>query len=355
LVSALNVADLQKPQNRKLIMNIKYAFIGITIFLSTDAHANDSTSKLQDMIDDLGGDMALMSYNNGRTLKCVQGGTKRITVRFGEKTSTYSAYYDNCKEKNVVRDSIYEIETSGDKVVRDDVKPNNNKQLYDAALTNNINQVKTQLNNKADVNISYSMSLQGGGNLDRFTPLMGAATNGNLEIAKLLIKEGAWINFMNSDVRNALWYATNTGKLDLVKFLVDKGAYINISDLSGTTPLMLAAINGDSEIIKLFIKRKVNLDMKHNDGDSALMFAIANGHSRVAKLLIDAGADLNITNKYGVTALIICAVENNIEIAKYLIKNKAKTDAKTDFGKSALEIASAKGYAELVNILSEQK
>jgi ankyrin repeat protein len=325
------------------------------ILIGVEAYAADPMSKLQKMVDDLGGDMAQVSRNNGKTIKCVRGGTKKITIRFSEKSSTYSAYYDNCRENNDVRDSIYEIETVGMEVVRDEEKPTRNRELFDAAMLDDVTKVRLQLSGKANVNVFYKIPKVEGGDINGWTPLMSAAANGNLEIVKLLVKEGAWINYLNGDVRNALWYATTTGKTELVKYLLEKGAYVNNSDISNMTPLMMAAVNGDSEIVKLLISYKANINMRHKDGDTALMFAVANGRSEIANVLISAGADLNAINKQGVTALIICAVENNIEVAKLLISNKVDVTAKTDFGKTALDIASAKGHTQLVHLLSDRK
>jgi ankyrin repeat protein len=205
------------------------------------------------MLNDLGREMAQISSNNGKTITCVQGGTKKITIKFGKKASTYSAYYDNCRENNVVRDSIYEIETINDEVVRDEEKPTKNRELFDAAVSDDIAKVTMQIKNKADVNISYKMPLVAGGEVNGWTPLTSAVLNGNLELVKLLVKEGAWINHLNSDVRNALWHATSTGKINIVKYLLKNGSFVNNSDITDTTPLMKAAINGDTEIVKLLI------------------------------------------------------------------------------------------------------
>ncbi len=336
-------------------MKIKCAVIGVVTLFAVQAHADNSMVKLQEMLDDLGGDMSQVYSNNGKKVKCAQGGTKKITIQFGERSSIYSAYYDSCRENNVLRDIIYEIETVGDQVVRDEEKPTKNRELFDAAVLNDIAKVRTQLKNKADINISYKMPIVAGGETDDWTPLASAALNGNLEMVKLLVKEGAWINYLNGDIRNALWHGTSSGNISVVKHLLEKGAYVNNSDIANTTPLMKAAINGDSEIVRLLIGFKANVNMKHKDGDTALMFAVANGHSDIAKILINAGADLDASNKQGITALIICAVENNIDVAKLLIMNKANTEIKTDFGKTALDIATVKGHTQLAQLLSGKK
>lgn len=333
-------------------MNVKYALAGMMVMISVHAHASDPMIKIQDMLDDLG-DVSQIPRNNGKTFKCSLGGTKKVTVTFSEKTTIYSAYYDNCREKDRVRDVIYEIETSGSDVVRDEEKPTKNEELFNAAVLNDLDKVKTQLGNKALVNMPHSMPMDGGGAVDGWTPLMAAASNGNLEMVKLLVKKGAGINLLNAESKSALWYATTTGNPELVGFLLKSGARVNSADLSGMTPLMVAAVNGDVEVVKLLIKHKAKLDMKHKDGDSALMYAIANGKTDVAGMLIKAGANVNVSNKYGATALIICAMENNVEVARQLIQRKANVHAKTDFGKTALDIATAKGNANIVKLISE--
>lgn len=341
-----------------IIMNIKYAryaLVAASFFISADVYADDPYATLQEMVNDLGGDMAQVYNNNGKTIKCAQGGTKKISIKFGKNASIYSAYYDKCRENDDIRDVIYEIETVGEDVVKNKRKSTINRELFDAAISNDSEKVRLQLKNNADVNTTYNMPVVAGGEIERWTPLMSAASNGNLNILKLLINKGAWVNYMNSEVKSALWYATYSGKADVVKYLLEHGAYVNNSDLANTTPLMIAAMNGDTEVVKVLIAHRADVNLKQKDGDTALMVALAHGNSDIAKILIKAGADLNVKNKEGVTALIICAVENNVEVAKLLIMNNANTKTKTDFGKTALDIASAKGHAQLVHILSEIK
>jgi ankyrin repeat protein len=338
-----------------MTMNINYTIIGIAVFMSVEASASDPMSKIQDMLDDLGGNMALVGLNNGRIIKCSQGGTKKVTIRFNGSSAVYVAQYDNCRENNKVRDSMYVIETYDEEVLKDEEKPTKNRELFDAAASDNIQVVRNQLNNNADANTTYNMPVGEGVEIERWTPLMSAAANGNLEIVKLLVKQGAWINFLNSDVRNALWYATNAGSVDVVKLLLENGGYANNSDFSNTTPLMMAAINGDTEIVRLLTSHKVQIDSRHKDGDTALIFAAANGRSDIARLLIDAGADVNVVNNQGITALIACAAENNIEIAEYLLRHNANRGARTNFGKTALDIAVAKRHVQLIQLLSEVK
>lgn len=334
-------------------MNIRTLLAVLMMTLPTNAYAeDDAMDRLQEMVNDLGGDMQMVVRNNGKVLKCSQGGTKKISIKFGAEISTYIATYDNCRENGKVRDVIYEIEAMGDEVLKDNEKPSKSRELFNAAVANKIDKLRSLLKEGAKVNVDYSMQLDSGGEITGFTPLMSASSNKNIEAVRLLIKEGAWVNYMGSEVRNALWYATYVGSTEVVKFLLENGAYINNSDMLDMTPVMAASINGDTEIVRLLIKYKAKLNMKHKDGDTALMFSIANGNNEIAKLLIDAGADVNAGNRYGITPLIISAVENNVEIARYLLDKKADMNAKTDFGKTALEIATVKGHTQIMQLLS---
>jgi len=291
---------------------------------------------------------------NGITVKCADGGTKKVTIKFENKgTVKYSAHYNNCKEKDLVRDVIYEIETVDDLIVRDVEKRTANGELFDAAGANDINKVKKSLKSKADVNYSEELSTEDGGEIASWTPLMSAASLGNLAMVELLVKRGARINDVNGDIHNSLWLAAYYGKTDVVKYLIKRGGHYNAADSSGMTPLMMASVNGDIDVVELLLKQKAERNSRHKDGDTALMFAIAGKNTGIAKKIIDSGADVNIRNKFGISAIIIAAVENNIEIAKYLIGAGADLNAKTDFGKTALDIATAKGHTGLVLLFTE--
>jgi ankyrin repeat protein len=84
------------------------------------------------------------------------------------------------------------------------------------------------------------------------TPLMIASLNGNLEIVKSLISEGADVNAKDNYGFTALMHAVVGGSLEIVKLLVSAGADINAT-VYNTSPLLIAYQMGHDEIVEYLI------------------------------------------------------------------------------------------------------
>ena len=120
------------------------------------------------------------------------------------------------------------------------------------------------------------------------TPLHVAAINGHLQIATLLIENGAQLEAVceQHDNYTALQFACKEGKNEMVAFLVNIGANVNtISRDLRTTPLHLAVERCDVTSVQL---------------------------------LLNKGANLSATNAEGKTPMIIATVRNSIEIVNCL-------------------------------------
>ena len=81
------------------------------------------------------------------------------------------------------------------------------------------------------------------------TPLMVAASTGNVEIVKYLIDNKADINILDSYNYNALCYAINSENAELVKLLIDKGADANYPIKKNLFPIELAQNKRNKDII----------------------------------------------------------------------------------------------------------
>lgn len=81
------------------------------------------------------------------------------------------------------------------------------------------------------------------------TALIVAAYRSNNEIAKLLIKKGADVNYSNKYMKTALIYATITGNKPLVKLLIDNGADSKLID---TNNKCAYDYTRDREILTMF-------------------------------------------------------------------------------------------------------
>lgn len=82
----------------------------ILLMLPIQAFADDDTSeRINEMIADLGNNKA----NNGKEQKCMNSGTKKITIRRGKDGTTYSGVYKRCKEPGRTRDGNVQITIGG--------------------------------------------------------------------------------------------------------------------------------------------------------------------------------------------------------------------------------------------------
>ena len=85
-------------------------------------------------------------------------------------------------------------------------------------------------------------------------PLLLAALNGHVEVAKLLTANGADLGREDKFVRSPLHYAAHYGSNEIVALLITNGADVNATDIVGTTPLDLAIGLLKTEIADLLRK-----------------------------------------------------------------------------------------------------
>lgn len=133
-----------------------------------------------------------------------------------------------------------------------------------------LNIVKLLVEKWADINIKTS---------SWYTPLMSSCVNWQTEIAEFLIESWASINIKTVINHNgtgegtALFFATRGWYIDIVKLLLKKGAYIdNINEL-WLTPLMMASVNHDIDIIEILIKSGADKGIENIYGEHALDMA----------------------------------------------------------------------------------
>lgn len=81
------------------------------------------------------------------------------------------------------------------------------------------------------------------------TVLMYAAAAGDLEMARLLLKNGASVNAQTDIGSTALMFAVSFGHVELVRLLVENGADIYIENENGYTAQSLAAERGYQEVV----------------------------------------------------------------------------------------------------------
>lgn len=106
------------------------------------------------------------------------------------------------------------------------------------------------------------MLAKAGGDVNRMsefqqTPLMAAASTGNIESLRILLKYGAKVNLQFPDKQKgmtALMQAIDNGQLETAEALLQKGASLTLKDAEGRTALDIADSKGD-EKMKALLKR----------------------------------------------------------------------------------------------------
>ena len=85
----------------------------------------------------------------------------------------------------------------------------------------------------------------------RWTVLMDAAWDGDLDLTREALQQGAKVNARDEDGATALHVACRYEKPEVVRELLAHGAAVDVKDARGVTPLACARSTGNPDIVRL--------------------------------------------------------------------------------------------------------
>ena len=231
-----------------------------------------------------------------------------------------------------------------------------------------------------------------------FTPLLFAARNGDVEVARRLLDGGADANDTAPDGASALVVAAHSGHRELVFLLLDRGANPNASG-AGYTALHAAVLTGDIEVVEALLAHgasanaQVTLATKvtrngqvlmigeHLLGATPLALAAKFAETDLMQVLARAGADVRLPLKNGWTPLMLAAgagwryavwdrrertlhktpafqaqmvdEAGTLDAVRFLLDEGAFVNAVDEDGNTALHYVVDKGFDGVVELLVE--
>ena len=248
--------------------------------------------------------------------------------------------------------------------------------LVRAAREGNLQIARILLAHKAKINTV-------GEDDDNETPLNQAAASGNLELVELLLASGAKVNFAHKkDNYTALHAAAWNKHAGIVRRLLAAGADVNAETKWGFTPLHSALWAGDTITADILLKHGAKLDLAtaaalgrvedakrllarplspklaNSIGPAALLWAVRRGQVATASVLLDAGRDINDQTGWGLGPLHRAVAGGHAEMVRLLLDRGAKVNATNEYdytkGCTPLVVAAAEGHEQIAQVLLDR-
>lgn len=138
-----------------------------------------------------------------------------------------------------------------------------------------------------------------------------------VEIAKLLIQHGAFVNQTRKDGVTPLFLSVRNNRVDVFNTLLAAKASPNLARADGRTPLMQATYDHRTGMVKALLKAGANPNDTDRNGLSALHYTVNDPNNPkqdfadIAQLLIDHGADVNLRAPKKTGSPLLLAVKHN--------------------------------------------
>lgn len=174
-----------------------------------------------------------------------------------------------------------------------------------------------------------------------------SAEAGYINNVKTLIDNGADMYYRHAIMGDMPFHcAVSKNHLNCIEYLVEQGFDVNTKNKLGFSGLYLAASNGHLEIMQFLLSKGVDVNVLMADNCSALHGAAVKGSVNCVKALVEAGANVDQKSNYGRTALHLAVINNNTDCVVYLIDKYSKVNQK-----EALRTAILHEHHELAEIM----
>jgi ankyrin repeat protein len=218
-------------------------------------------------------------------------------IDINEKDSKGNTFLHHCIQKNVTDAALWIL----DQGIQVDIHNNSGYNSFHLALEHKHTKLLTEILSQEVINVNEK-------NKFGRIPLQDLVVEGEIELAKLLIKFGADINSKDNHHRNVIFDALSFGDENFISYLLElKDPSIDLNNL-------------DDDL---------NTIMHHKEVEN---------NETIAKKLIEAGADVTIQNAKGETFLTNLAKKGDKakELLELALQNGADVNAKTTFDNTLL-------------------
>ncbi|KFX90596.1 hypothetical protein V490_06374 [Pseudogymnoascus sp. VKM F-3557] len=178
------------------------------------------------------------------------------------------------------------------------------------------------------------------------SPLQLAAKKGYFAIAKHLIAAGADIELPGDKYEpTPLFSALNRGHLDVAQLLIENGARHDIINSNSQTPLILAVAQEDMATVQKLLQLGADVNI---GGGRALQAAARGNNWQMVHLLLQSGADVNLQREI----LEAAASDGDDQIVRLLLQSRADTNSGSGCQyNDALQAAASGGHMQIVQLL----
>ena len=177
------------------------------------------------------------------------------------------------------------------------------------------------------------------------TPLHCAAQNGHTNTVELLLEKGArihamgeynkaveqdikqgrlWIEGSSEFTETPLHLAVRNGHMSTVELLLEKGASVQASAMHYNTPLHLAK---STRLVELLLENGAWIDAPGLLGNTALHFAACSGDTTMAELLLRKGASIEASNGADNTPLHLANLNRQSSMVELLLRKGASIES----------------------------
>ena len=151
-----------------------------------------------------------------------------------------------------------------------------------------------------------------------------------------------WIDEQNEEGYTGLLFAASSGNLDMVKVLMRFGCDLDCSNNKGENAIHIAARREFPMIIAYLASCQAALEKLTKDQETPLHAAVLMNSYKSAALLLALGVERNSRDINGQTALHLAALNNNGRIVRLLLFKGCDKTVLDNEGKTAEDLASEK-------------
>lgn len=218
---------------------------------------------------------------------------------------------------------LKKIQSASDDLQEEEIKEPEITNIKQAISAKNIAEVKKfyTANNKDDDITKYDLNKL----------MKRAVRDGNLEIVKYFVSEGADITNVNVKGYSLLHFAVFYGQLEIVKYLVEQGLDINAESIDGRRVFVLLS-NSTVPVAKYLLNKNINKEKDRDIVDEAVRYQ----NPEMAKYFMGLGYHFNKDNLSKQDLLIDIVKDSSVETLDFLIQQGLDIEQKIKFrGKTA--------------------